>query len=303
MCVNNICLEGQNGATRHSLFPSIKYMKHWLMLVLLGALVSSCGVNTYVNNVVNVPLMNMEDEFKASGYLGLDHIELQAAYPVTQRMAIMHNLYFGFGTKGLNLVEQYLGKRAYGDLGIGYYGGLKENDIFEVYGGYGFGYLDFDYSYGWEDIEYKVSSKYHKVFLQTNLGICKERFKAALSLRANYVNFPNYYVEFTDWDACGFISCITTDTLTLNNLSTFILDPVITVKFGGKSVRFILQAGFSFPVVRNYPRFGTRLFVENYPYPPLYTRFIFNTGLQFNLNFNKKDEEQKESSIFGMHVH
>lgn len=221
------------------------------------ALLSSCAT-VYVPNAHNVPLISEKDELQAGVIVGTSCFDLQAAYGLTDKVALMANT--TFSDRNANSEEYH--KHWMYEGAVGYYKKLSRNGRFEVYGGGGYGYTK---DYGIEDAfasDY-AEGHYAKLFLQSNVGASSDIFDGVFSMRLCDVHFYDY--QHQNWE--------------YGSENMLFVEPVLTGKIGYKNVKFITQIGFSVPVWHTD--------IESF------NPFILNMGLNFKINTNKHDNTVK----------
>jgi hypothetical protein len=135
--------------------------------VFLFLIINSGCKTAYVPNTLNTPLLKEKGEFKAN----VDENNLQLAYAVTNRIAVMAN---GFYKRDINthIDSQQKGIGWLCEGGLGYYNHMKHNFVFETFAGAGFGNLKFeDLNTAGSSVNIKSYSVHGtKVFVQPGFG-------------------------------------------------------------------------------------------------------------------------------------
>lgn len=169
---------------------------------------------------------------------------MQGAYAFAKQMAGMFNLSYMAKDKDNYNNHFFL------EGGIGYFLKMGKSGRFDCYAGYGWGRAEATTN----NDTLHPRSDYHRFFIQPSIGIVTNYFDGAFSLRVAYVNFYN--------------------TLHFSGQSKVFLEPVLTGKFGSKSLRFICQFGLSLPM--------SKIIELEDSFEPI----ILNLGLQYSLRKN-----------------
>jgi len=224
---------------------------HFILLIALLSLTACSYI--YVPNAVNVPLIGEKGEVHAAVFKGTSNVDIQAAYGLTDKIAIMANGSFAnrYRTKIIG-DSTFYHIHNLGEIACGYYNKVGRSGRIEVFGGLGYGTTtDYDQldNYG-----VNVNGKYGKIFIQPNVGSVSDVFDGAMSLRLVYVKYFDFNYAGTNY----------------KSKQSIFVEPVMTGKIGYKYLKFIVQAGISIPVIQD------KLVLWN----PL----ILNIGLDFNIN-------------------
>lgn len=231
-------------------------MKNALSILFLAGCVAfqSCAP-TYIPNNTNVPLFTEPGEIQLAAYQGTNGTDLQAAVSVVDHLAVMGN--FEISKHEEEDPEDYH-KHNFGEIGIGFYDTFGGKGRFEFYGGYGSGKSEtYDYiDVFTEDEQTRFEGKYDRWFLQGNIGLGNDIFEGAISYRVSYVNF----YRLTEFGPDPNVAPVST------SMEELMMEPAITIKVGGKHIKFVSQWGFSFPY-DDYARFD-------------YQPFFWSAGIQ-----------------------
>ena len=256
----------------------------------LSFMISSCySTYTYVSNVVNEPMIDKKDEIQAAGYVSFNHAELQTAYSPTNHLLLMANGYLG------NHRENF------SEAGCGYYKHFENGQFIEFIGGYGYGNINVKnlpaeeftrdgrnqpfYLGEWENhAYYSALTNYHRGFSQAGWGFSWDDFGVGLTCRSSYVYYPRYHFEYIMTDK--YHRLVNSDILNMNNFSSSVIDPALTVKLRGKVVCFTAQFGYTFPLSE---------YSSKYILHPMTTYRYISTGIQVYINARK----EKHSEING----
>lgn len=224
-------------------------------IILLSAFLYSCRAVFYVPNSVNTPLFTQKGDFNVNGNLGANGYDLQAAYAPTNEIGVILNS--SFADRSSDSSSNYH-KHLLIESGVGYYKTLGNNGRFEIFGGGGLSKVEGSYSYTElftnNRITDRVNGKYYRLFIQPSIGVNTTAFQGSFSLRAAYLQ---------------------TSRLKINNkpnyLSSYLIEPVITLKGGVKRLKTCLQFGVSVPTDYNED-FRNRW-------------LILNLGISYQINF------------------
>jgi hypothetical protein len=221
--------------------------KRLFIIIVNVVLLSSCAT-VYVPNAANVPLIGEQGELQAGISTGTSNIDVQAAYGMSDKMALMINTTFSNRDDSVNYHEHWMYEGA-----IGYYKKTGRAGRLEVYGGGGYGYTMDNGINGNFSGDF-ASGHYAKMFLQANVGATTHVFDGVMSMRICETQFYDYKYQNIEYGS-------------ENNL---FLEPVLTGKIGYKNIKFMTQIGFSIPVFQS----------DIVSFNP----FIFNIGLNFKIN-------------------
>ncbi len=194
------------------------------------ALLSSCA-SLYVPNSVNAPLLTEKNEVAITANTGMNGWDLQAAYSPVHHFGIMLNT---SGSPVFSESQGYHGHK-YLEGGLGFTTGYATAGVFEFYGGmgYGSGRTKSNYTSNGNTRSDKVEGEGFRYFVQPSVGIKKESFEFAFTLRGVYAEFVN--VKYDNYS-------------TLHERFGSYVEPVFTIRAGAGKIKFHSQAGFSLPV-------------------------------------------------------
>jgi hypothetical protein len=225
-------------------------MKKFILLsIFFAMLFCSCSHYYYVANVQNVPLLKEKNEFRVSGFFGgwdeSNCIELQTAYSVSDKVGIMANFMTAWGG---DVSDNDYGKGSYFDGAIGYYKPIKENWVFEIYGGLGgstqhheYSVLHYDPSSGSISSQYGGNSSlsFLNIFIQPSIGITFSVFEAAVSTRIcrlSYTNIDNYSTGSDN---------IPEELNAIADKSHYFIEPALTLRGGWKNFKVQVQLAYT----------------------------------------------------------
>jgi hypothetical protein len=248
-------------------------------LIFLLAMVTSCSPALYIPNVVNVPAFTEEKQLQVSGFVGLDHVEIQGAFNPHKSIGLMANY--------------YLGNAKFYDLGIG--GLIPYKDFrFELFAGYGYAKLRYyrkreDPFIGPKKIT-DLQGRYHRYFVQPNIAYVHTAVTIAVSMRTNYLIYDkyHYYYEEAEYYDPSTTYPPTIWEINEDGKNAITIEPAITLKAGNKYVKAFVQAGAVVPLAKE----------DQYAAGHSYNHFIgksefLNTGLQLSLGLAKKKTDGK----------
>ena len=214
--------------------------KSILVIIVLAFTLNSCTHYYYIPNVQNVPLFREKDEFHATVALGggeeATTVEVQAAYAVTNNLAVMTNF---MAARGGERSGNNWGNGKYIEGAFGYYKPFSEYGVAELYAGLGTSNQRHQYgtdveNYGTADLSFM------KYFIQPSVGLSSRSFDVAISTRFSRLSFYNIDNKVTmNNDALYYV-----DTIAQNKVSN-LFEPALTLRGGWKNVKLQLQLSFS----------------------------------------------------------
>ncbi len=218
-----------------------------LFLFLISGMFLSCSPE-YIPNMVNSPLLSNKGEFQANAATGTSNLDVQLAYAITDNIGIIANSSFADQTEDST---DNFHKHMILEGGIGYYDKIGKIGRYELYGGYGSGWIEGRYRdiFGFDDIS---KARFNRFFLQPGIGIATGIYDGSFSSRFALVQMNPEGTNFKSGDYQAF------------------MEPVFTSKIGYKYLKFVFQFGFSVPLGEKELTFD---------YQPL----IMNFGVNLNL--------------------
>lgn len=218
-------------------------MKYSASLILSVLLLCSCSHYYYVSNAQNIPLLKEKDELHISGFVGgwdeSECIEVQTSYAVSNKIGIMANFIKAWGG---NLSENNNGKGSYFEAAGGYFKPIKENFVFETYGGLGYSGQSHEYSVFHYNPSTGMSSQsggnshlsFVRFFIQPSFGLYYKNIEPAVSTRICRVSYSG--IEIT-----GGSESITEELDAIWDKSHYFLEPSFTLRAGWKNVKAQVQ--------------------------------------------------------------
>lgn len=166
-------------------------------LVVLALLLSSCSP-LYLPATRNAPLFDEQGEAQFSGYLSAAGLEGQAAYALSDHIAITGSYAYASQKKTTDQSGEYTRKNSYAEFGLGIYNTTRSLR-WEILGGYGFGegtsadvYYFFSQDFG-QGVETVATGKMTRIFFQPSIGTNNRGTNLAFTPKISWVD----YSEFT----------------------------------------------------------------------------------------------------------
>lgn len=196
---------------------------------------SSCTHYYYIPAVKNVPLFKEKNEVRAMvAYGGGEYIsatDVQAAYSITNHLAVSTNLMFAQGG-GRDSVDN--GRGQYFDFAVGYFTPIDKHFIFEVFGGVGTCKQTHIYSLYTNQT---ARLMYSTIFVQPTLGFTVSGFDCALT-----PGFTKLHFSKVDYN---FRNIIDDNGTVLANIArrrtALLFEPCITLRGGWKYLKLQTQ--------------------------------------------------------------
>jgi hypothetical protein len=215
-----------------------------ILTIALFVFMTSCHI-MYVPNTQNVPLLEEKNDLK----LEIGTKDLQVAYGITDHVGLMVNGYYNkndWSVTSGTFDNQYLSKRSLIEGGLGYYSALGENGRFEVYGGGGFGHVNYDYNLFDNEVQTESNTfgiNFMRFYIQPAIGVQGKSFGMAFSTRLASLSFSNTLSE-------GYtINELTDEGLNeLEDNMFFFVEPALTMRLGVKYVQFEIQPYYNMQV-------------------------------------------------------
>ena len=222
----------------------MKTSKKLLLIAIIVISFSSCKI-MYIPNTQNVPMLEEKGDIKVE----LGTKDLQVAYGVTDHLGIMVNGYYNkndWSVVSGEFDNQYLSKRTLVEGGLSYYTTMGEKGRFEVYGGAGYGKVQYDYELYESAVLTETNTfgiNMMRAFLQPAIGIQSDNFGLAFSTRLAGVSFSNI-------DSVGY-SPVELESEGLNELedNMFIfMEPALTLRLGIKYAQLQFQPYYNLQI-------------------------------------------------------
>ena len=227
------------------------YAVIWLFFIIM---LESCSMSYYTPNAQNVPLNDekLEGGANLSFQKGLYSrgLNLQTAFSPVNHFGILLNYHYFSATysytssnffTGVSNTDEGEVKRNFVEMGMGYYIKFQEKFVFEVYGGMGWGNSNFenhgDTYYNINHIRGKLTD--NRYFLQPAIGwILSEHFELAFSNRFCLLNYKDLILR-------GGSEINVYELLRVDDNPLFLIEPAVTLRVGGKNIKFQYQFCFS----------------------------------------------------------
>jgi len=247
---------------------------YYMLGIVSAMLFSGCAIRSvYIPLSQNVPLFDTSRQIKASGYLGINHVELQAAHNYSAHFALATNVYFG---SGIACYDAAIGAYAYSKNAKWHY---------ELFGGYGYNsnisYNNGNFLSPSEKLSYDANALYHRIYLQPAVGftgkisIYKIRYSFSLSAKVSYLYFKDFLYDEKNVASPAPVYIVYKQ---YQDDGMFTLEPCLTNKVGIKNIMAILQ-------VQSISPYSTQIDVRNTKFSPV---IILSTGIQYDLTFKRK---------------
>ncbi len=206
-------------------------MRYLFILLVL----SSCSTSLYTPNTRNAPLFGEQGEAQISGYLTSGGIEGQAAYALTDHIAITGG--YSFMNSKESAPISYTRKNSYGEVGLGLYDRTR-SFRYEVIAGYGFGQATTAAAYsffGVNNVNETTGKLSQVIFLQPTIGTNNRSFNLLFTPRVSLVNYSQF-------EANGLVKTPT------NKSANIFIEPTVTAKFKlVGNIYGIFQLGLTLP--------------------------------------------------------
>ena len=217
------------------LLNQLKMSKNIIIIFFLFML-TSCFRTYYIPRTLNVPLFKEKNEFRAFVAAsdvfpkggGISTTEIQAAYSITNKFAIMANYMSAIGG---NKSTFEWGKGTYMDAAFGYYKSIKNHGVFEVFGGVGSSKQYHEYSYGDEGKRGTSELSFIKYFIQPSIGLTHSGVDIAFTSKLSNISFYNIKIDINESDVEEISK----------NRNSILFEPAITIRGGWKYVKLQMQ--------------------------------------------------------------
>lgn len=211
----------------------MKSTRHISLPVLAVLTMASCK-SIYEPNLVNIPLMQHKNEV----VVVLDPKNIQAAYAVTDHVAVMANGFYTY-ENAASESEKQGGDGRLVEAAVGYYKPIRGNLVFETYGGFGLGNATLrntiQNSSG-ELVRQTFNADAFKYFIQPDIGYKSKYADVAFAARLSVIDYQhpsttNYPQEDIERDELGEIG----------KTPYVFIEPALVVRSGYKFVKLQLQ--------------------------------------------------------------
>jgi len=264
-------------------------MKKNILLPLCFAIIilSSCSQYYYTPNSQNVPLLTKKNEVAGAINFyptsqGGTGVEFQMAYAAGNHVAIQINAGGGSGSDNSTIPDiinggngettNAQGGGGYFEGGVGYFlpFGPRKRFVFESYGIFSLGWMNTTYtSTSQSDNKGSINANMTRFAIQPSIGYKAKHFEIAFSLRAGGVSYSNINGDLI-------LDSKSQKDYLNQNKKQFFVEPAITLKAGGPSIKGQLQIGSSTDVTS-----GTFPSVDSW----------LSIGLNFNIYAKKKGQQ------------
>jgi hypothetical protein len=225
----------------------------------------NCSHYYYAPNVQQVPMFTQKNELQISGFSGAGNEittnDVQVAYSITDHIAIMGS---GMWANGQNSSKTSFGNGRYTEGALGYFSPFEKYGVFEFYAGAGTSKQHHQY-----DSAQTMDLSFSKFFVQPSIGIKKNAFECAVSMRASYINFTQVQGNYVSPD------------IPLKQGYVF-FEPAITLRTGVKFIKFQAQWQLALPVTSRQSTFS-------------YSGTMINLGVQLVIARHNLDQFRKKT--------
>ena len=222
--------------------------KYYIHILFLSAVLSSCSRYYYVAETQNIPLFKEKNEYRLSGAFGFGDeskaVEVHSAYSISNNIGVLANFMHAWGG---DISDNDYGRGTCLDAGIGYFKPIRDQSVFEIYGGLGgcvqnheYTGLHYNSSSGAIYSEYDGNSRlaFFKLFLQPSFGVTYRMLDFIASARILSITFMdidnNIFGNSYDYDNLNSIS----------ENGQFFVEPAATLRGGWKNVKVQVQASY-----------------------------------------------------------
>ncbi|MFW5761118.1 MAG: hypothetical protein ACOCXH_09080 [Cyclobacteriaceae bacterium] len=211
-------------------------MKKQLLYFFPGILLFCSCSSFYTSNSINVPLIKAYNESTLNANIGMNGLDIQGASAIDHNLSIMGN--FSVSSNSRDSIAGRHHEHLVGELAIGHFGHLTMETTYEVYAGFGRGYLQaynqFDF-FGPQNT--LARGQFTRYFLQGNVGRKIDKIEFGGALKTSYFNM--FEVKSQD----------VTIRQTFNSI---FLEPVVFARFDLQNVQVTTQLGYSYDVANNF---------------------------------------------------
>lgn len=234
-------------------------MKSLLLHLASFSALAACSPVFYSPSSQHVPLLTDENELAVSGgYVGAESAEgmaLKAAYAVSPNWALMAGGSLYFGGEDNNNAKS--GSGGFVEAGAGYFKQVSEKFVFETYGLLSYGGMNNRFPQSvvdYPNTDGKINADIFGVGIQPSFGFKSRFFDAALSLKANRINYMNIrgnlITQNADQETAG-----SQQTYLSDHRGNFLLEPALTLRGGLEYLKLQLQTGVSLNLSHpNFPQ-------------------------------------------------
>lgn len=237
----------------------------------------SCSSIIYMPNQVNAPLLQEKHELKVNAAPS----NLQAAYAVTDKFAVMVNGQYSWEVFGRNTASSRgsftMPKGGVIEAGAGIFKKITDSRkppiVLDLFAGYGIGgfqtmsrsyYLD---STNPERKAYTVRTRFHKFFIQPGIGMVHKNVEIAFTTRFTFLSYRHPVLGSMVYQNEAYDR---SDLMKAASTSHFLYEPAITLRLGRPRFKWHLQVFTCTP----------NIFDVEYYFPPI----NINTGITFTFS-------------------
>ncbi len=205
-----------------------------LSVIGLALALAGCSPRYYIPNTQNVPMIKAKNQVNFSVAGNTNQFELQAAYGITDAVAIQANGAF-MGTEDKNTGNG--GSGQFYEGGIGLYKNIGDKMLFDTYLLGGFGTLNNTFPSTLKDYpgtSGKISSNVIRAGIQPSLSFISKYFSVSASTRLASLNYAGVSgsLIFENTDQVAYLK---------DNNSGILVEPALTLRGGFEKVKLQIQ--------------------------------------------------------------
>ncbi len=217
----------------------MKTFAHFRFPFVVGVvLIQGCNPIYYSPNTQNVPLLRGKKDHSIAIAGNNTRGELQAAYAVSDRVAL--------GVNGGRFSQKDNsngdgGSGSFGEVAVGYFQNVSERVVFETYGLFGMGNVENHFKSSVAanpGTDGKIASDLVRFGVQPSLGYRHPVFEAAISTRVANLNYSNAKGSLV-FDRVAQVTYLN------NNNQLWLVEPALTVRAGARFLKVQIQIGRS----------------------------------------------------------
>lgn len=214
-------------------------MKRTIIFIAFTSwILTSCSPVLYTPTSQVTPLHEQKGDIEANASYGLQGVEANASYAVTDHIAV--SAQGRIGTKEGDPAHTLTGgsysgtrsDRATFGAGIGYYGKIEEDLLWNITGGFTAGRSNSIYYPSAASGGYDISGLNKSFYIQPLIGYKSKYFESILSCRTGVVNISDIKTESSDYNG--------------KKINVLFAQPALTINAGFKNIKPFIQTGYTF---------------------------------------------------------
>jgi len=231
-------------------------MKKLLHCFMFFALVLSGCSSFYTANSLNVPLLKKYNESSINSNVGLNGLDIQGATAVDHHLSIMGNI--SMSTSGKDSLKGRHHQHLMAEVALGHFGYLTKKTVYEVYVGYGRGYLQ---SYNQLDFigNYNTLTRgqFNRYFIQGNFGKKVDALEFGGAIKTSFLNVFEIKAQEKTFQQA---------------INSVFVEPAVIARYDWNQFKLTGQLGYSHDLTGNFNLSHQHL--------------IFNLGIMYKLKKN-----------------